>query len=103
MSDQEGARSVKATGGNPPKEKRPEGKKPPKVKKPPAYRYSYDPKTGLYSMDGASLTQWLMDVEGRAKLEKGLETALDIIERNFGDATACEKAKELRKLLERKP
>ncbi len=48
----------------------------PKVQKPqkkPAYSYSYDHATGLYTMNVATLVQWLMDVEARAAVEKRLE------------------------------
>ncbi len=38
----------------------------------PAFSYSYDPRTEMFSMTAASLTTWLMDVEGRAKLERAL-------------------------------
>jgi hypothetical protein len=73
---------TKATGGNQPKVIEPERKKAPKPKKPPKYSYSYDHKTGRYSMDGASLLLWLMDVEGRARLEKKvieLQNRLDAV------------------------
>jgi hypothetical protein len=70
-------------------------------KKKPGYSYSYNPATELYSMDGKSLTLWLMDIEGRAKLEKALEKACDMIDAMTPDLPP-ELTVELRKLLRKK-
>lgn len=67
----------------------------------PHYSYSYDPATGRYSMDAPSLMMWLMDVEGRGRLERALSKACDQIEAMLPEHGA-EMTAEYRKLVPKK-
>lgn len=63
---------TKATGGNEPKAAESKAPRPPRAAPRTAPSYTYNHATGLYSMDARALTEWLMDVQGRARMEKRL-------------------------------